>query len=198
MALRNDATVRVIAGKYGGRRLRAPRGRTTRPTSDRVREALFSMLDAPASPGGAPALAGMVVLDLFAGTGALAIEALSRGAARAVLVERDPRALEALRANLADLGVGAEEAEVRALDAARALRNARERREAYDLVFVDPPYRHAGVWGRELQAALPLVLAPHARVVVEHDRRTQPPALASEIEWRRRYGDTEITVHRQP
>jgi 16S rRNA (guanine966-N2)-methyltransferase len=96
--------VRVIAGKYGGRRLRAPRGRATRPTSDRVREALFSMLGGPMPAGlegeagleGAVGLQGAVVLDLFAGTGALAIEALSRGAERAVLVERDPRALAVL------------------------------------------------------------------------------------------------------
>jgi 16S rRNA (guanine966-N2)-methyltransferase len=180
--------LRVIAGKYGGRRLRAPRGRATRPTSERVREAVFSMLGE---------LEGAVVLDLFAGTGALAIEALSRGAARAVLVERDPRALAALRANLAELGVGAEEAEVRRGEAGAALRNARERRETYDLLFVDPPYRHAGATGRELEAALPPVLAPRARVVVERDWRTEPPALPLELELRRRYGDTEITIYRQ-
>jgi 16S rRNA (guanine966-N2)-methyltransferase len=180
--------MRVIAGKYGGRRLRAPRGRATRPTAERVREAVFSMLGE---------LEGAVVLDLFAGTGALAIEALSRGATRAVLVERESRALAALRANLAALDVGAEQAEVRRREAGAALRNARERQETYDLVFVDPPYRHAGVTGRELQAALPPVLAPRARVVVESDRRTEPPALPLEQELRRRYGDTEITIYRQ-
>ncbi len=146
---------------------------------------------------GEGALAGAVVLDVFAGTGALAIEALSRGAGRAVLVERDPRALAALRANLSELGVGPEEAEVRASEALRALRNAREREETYDLVFVDPPYRQTGVLGRELEGALPPLLAPGARVVVEGDRRTEPPALPLEIELRRRYGDTTITIYRQ-
>ncbi len=184
--MRDDPAVRVIAGKYGGRRLRAPRGRATRPTSERVREAVFSMLGE---------LQGAVVLDLFAGTGALAIEALSRGAARAVLVECDPRALTALQANLTELGLGAPEAEVRRGEAATALRNARERQETYDLIFVDPPYRHAGVLGRELQAALPSVLAPRARVVVESDRRSEPPALPLEVETRRRYGDTEIAIY---
>ncbi|HWX44100.1 MAG TPA: RsmD family RNA methyltransferase, partial [Solirubrobacteraceae bacterium] len=140
---------------------------------------------------------GAVVLDLFAGTGALAIEALSRGAERAVLVERDPRALTALRANLAELGVGAEEAEVRGGEALAALRNARGRQETYDLVFVDPPYRQTGVLGRELGQALPPLLAPGARVVVECDRRTEPPVLPMEIELRRRYGDTTITIYRQ-
>jgi 16S rRNA (guanine966-N2)-methyltransferase len=144
-------------------------------------------------------LEGAVVLDLFAGTGALAIEALSRGAARAVLVERDPRALSALRANLAELGLGPPEAEVRRGEAPTALRNARERQETYDLLFVDPPYRHAGVLGHELQAALPPLLAPGARVVVESDRRMEL-ALRSprlEVELERRYGDTLITIHRR-
>jgi 16S rRNA (guanine966-N2)-methyltransferase len=181
--------VRVIAGKYGGRRLRAPRGRATRPTAERVREAVFSALGD---------VEGAAVLDLYAGTGALAIEALSRGAAQAVLVERDPRALTALRANLDGLGVGADAAAVRRADAPAALRNAREGGETYDLVFVDPPYRHAEAVGRELQAALPPVLAPGARVVWEYDRRTAPPALPLEAEWRRRYGDTEITLYRAP
>lgn len=196
--------MRVIAGKYGGRRLRVPRGRTTRPTSDRVREALFSMLggpisDEPDGPEGAMGLQGVVVLDLFAGTGALAIEALSRGAQRAVLVERDPRALEALRANLSELGLGAQEAEVRRADALAALRNARERKETYDLLFVDPPYRHAGVLGRELGEALTPLLEPRARVVVENDRRNELPlrSPALEVELQRRYGDTLITIHRR-
>jgi 16S rRNA (guanine966-N2)-methyltransferase len=199
--------VRVIAGKYGGRRLRAPRGRATRPTSDRVREALFSMLGGPmpaglegeAGPEGAVGLQGAVVLDLFAGTGALAIEALSRGAERAVLVERDPRALEVLKANLAELGLGPEVAEARRADALAALRNARERAETYDLVFVDPPYRHAGVLGRELGEALPPLLAPRARVVTESDRRTELPLRSPllEVEAERRYGDTVITIQRR-
>jgi 16S rRNA (guanine966-N2)-methyltransferase len=181
--------MRVIAGKYGGRRLRAPKGRTTRPTSDRVKEALFSMLGD---------VEGATVLDLFAGTGALAIEALSRGAARAVLVERDARAVEALKANLKELGVGPEQAEVRRGEAERALRNAREREETYDLVFVDPPYRQAGETAEELRAALPPLLGPRARVVVECDRRGEPPELPMEMEQRRRYGDTVITIWRRP
>jgi 16S rRNA (guanine966-N2)-methyltransferase len=179
--------VRVIAGQYGGRRLRAPRGRGTRPTSERVREALFAMLGE---------LDGAVALDLFAGTGALGIEALSRGAERAVFVERDPHALAALEGNLADLQLQPPRAEIRRRDAPRALGDAGERRETYDLVFVDPPYRGARDWERELRAALPPLLAPRARVVVESDRRT-PLRLPIEIELERRYGDTCITIHRQ-
>jgi 16S rRNA (guanine966-N2)-methyltransferase len=179
--------MRVIAGRLGGRRLKAPRGRMrTRPTSDRVREALFSMLGE---------LDGAVVLDLFAGTGALGIEALSRGAERVVFVERDGAAIQALRGNLAQLGLGKLEAEVRAGDARAALRAAREAGETYDLVFVDPPYRQTRELGSDLSALLPAVLALGARVVVESDRRAQaelPLAVAQQ----RRYGDTTITIHR--
>jgi 16S rRNA (guanine966-N2)-methyltransferase len=182
--------VRVIAGRYKGRRLKAPRGRATRPTSDRVREALFSLLGD---------VHGATVLDLFAGTGALGIEALSRGAARAVFVERDPAALRALRANLGALELREPAAEVRRAEALIALRTARERRETYDLLFVDPPYGDARAWEGKLSAALPPLLAPAGRVVVESDRRT-PLALAGEpgsleVELERRYGDTAITIH---
>jgi 16S rRNA (guanine966-N2)-methyltransferase len=179
--------MRVIAGRLGGRRLTAPRGRsTTRPTSDRVREALFSMLGE---------LEGAVVLDLFAGTGALGIEALSRGAARAVFVERDAAAIQALRANLELLELAAPHAEVKVGDAFAALRAAREAGETYDLVFVDPPYNQARMLGGELSALLPALLAPHARVVVESDRRS-PAELPMEVVRQRRYGDTTITIHR--
>lgn len=178
--------MRVIAGRFGGRRLAAPRGSATRPTADRVREALFSMLG---DVGGAS------VLDLFAGTGALGIEALSRGAASVVFVERERSALSALSANLAALGLQAPQAQVRARDALVALREAAEAGETYDLVFLDPPYAQAQRWARELGEALPPLLAPGARVVVESDRRTALP-LRLPVDRERRYGDTSITIHR--
>jgi 16S rRNA (guanine966-N2)-methyltransferase len=185
--------MRVISGRLGGRRLRAPAGRATRPTSDRVREALFSMLGS---------VAGATVLDLFAGTGALGIEALSRGAERAVFVERDARVAAVLAGNLLALGLREPEAELRRGEVSTALRTARERLEKYDLVLIDPPYSQAGAWAGELSAALPPLLAPGARVVVESDRRSPlelvpqeaGPALA--IERHRRYGDTSVTIHR--
>jgi 16S rRNA (guanine966-N2)-methyltransferase len=178
--------MRVIAGRLGGRRLKAPRGRVTRPTSDRVREALFAMLGD---------VQGASVLDLFAGTGALGIEALSRGAGKAVFVERDTAALATLQANLADLGLGPDEAEIRRGDALGVLRTARTRAETYDLVLIDPPYRRAGAWGRELPVALESLLAPRARVVVESARRASLH-IPLEVERERRYGDTSITIHR--
>jgi 16S rRNA (guanine966-N2)-methyltransferase len=180
--------VRVIAGRFRGVRLQAPPGRATRPTSDRVREALFSMLGQ---------LEGAEVLDLFAGTGALAIEALSRGANHAVAVEHDEAAVRVLRANMAAVKLALGELELRLIDARRALRTARERRETYDLILIDPPYGHARAWGPELSVALPPLLRPGARVVVECDRRA-PLELSIELERERRYGDTSIRIHRCP
>jgi 16S rRNA (guanine966-N2)-methyltransferase len=180
--------MRVIAGELGGRRLRAPSGRVTRPTSDRVREALFAMLGD---------LHGARVLDLFAGSGSLGIEALSRGAAEAVFVERDALALRTLRANLDSLGLGPPRARVRRSEALAALRSAWRRKETYDLLFIDPPYGQARDWGPELSAVLPALLGPAARVVVESDRRA-PLQLDVELERERRYGDTSIRIHRHP
>jgi 16S rRNA (guanine966-N2)-methyltransferase len=177
--------VRVIAGTYGGRRLKAPTGRGTRPTSDRVREALFSMLGD---------LDGVRVLDLFAGTGALGIEALSRGASRVVFVERDASAVRVLRENLRALSIESERTEVRRGEALAALRTAQERGEFYDLLFIDPPYGEASKLGRKLSALLPALLAPDARIVAESDRR-RPLGLDLPIVTERRYGDTSITLH---
>ena len=178
--------MRVIAGSLGGRRLKAPSGRRTRPTSDRVREALFAML------GG---VSGARVLDLFAGTGALGIEALSRGAEHAVFVEREADAMRVLRENLRALGLSPAVAEVRPAEALKALQSARERKETYDLLFIDPPYDLAQEWGPELSRLLPPLLAPGALLAVESDRRA-PLQLELEVQRRRRYGDTAITIHR--
>jgi 16S rRNA (guanine966-N2)-methyltransferase len=178
--------MRVIAGELGGRRIRAPGGRVTRPTSDRVREALFSMLGE---------LASARVLDVYAGSGGLGIEALSRGAACAVFVERDGLALRALGANLQALGLGEPRAVVRRADALAALERALERKETYDLLFIDPPYARARELGAALSAVVPGLLAPAARVVVESDRRA-PLQLDMPIERERRYGDTTIRIQR--
>jgi 16S rRNA (guanine966-N2)-methyltransferase len=175
--------VRVVAGRFGGRSLLAPRGSATRPTSDRVREALFSILG--------EAVAGTGVLDLFAGSGALGLEALSRGAAEATFVDASPAAVAAIRRNLEALGVTAE---VRRQDALAYLRGASRDARQYDLVFLDPPYRHASALGQELSAALGPVLAPAARVVAESDRRA-PLDLDLSLLDERRYGDTLIRLY---
>lgn len=172
--------MRVVAGIYGGRRLQAPPGSATRPTSDRVREALFSILG--------DRVAGARVLDLFAGTGALGIEALSRGAASATFVESSSAAQRVLRTNLQSLGA---EAEVVRIDALKWLRNAAD---LYDLVFLDPPYDAAERLGGVLPELLPAVLAPRALVIAECDRR-RPLDLSMSLTDERRYGDTLIRFY---
>jgi 16S rRNA (guanine966-N2)-methyltransferase len=172
----------VIAGSRGGRALVTPRGGRTRPTSDRVREALFSILGD---------LSGARVLDLFAGSGALAIEALSRGAAEATLVDSSPAAITAIRRNVQDLGL---EAEVRHQSVESFIERASKDGRQYDLVFVDPPYRLAS----KLRAiAVERVLAPGARVVAESDKRA-PAELDLALLDERRYGDTLIRIFHDP
>ena len=173
--------MRIVAGTYGGRRLAAPRGGRTRPTADRVREALFSMLGPVAEAR---------VLDLFAGSGALGLEALSRGAAEATFVDSSAAAVRAVRANLESLAV---RAEVRRADARAFLRNARAAGRQYDLVFLDPPYQRAGAVAEALAGDLAAVLAPRARVVAESDRRS-PLELPLPLQAERRYGDTLIRI----
>ena len=179
---------RVIAGSARGVRLAAP-GPGTRALTDRVKQTLFAILE--------PDLDGAAVLDLFAGSGAGAIEALSRGAASAVLVERDAGAVRVIGENLRRAGVAAaarvERRDVIAwLGAAGTLR--------FDLVLVDPPYEDIETMTASLQelGTRHALLAPGARVVAKHFWRTSPPArvglLASERE--RRFGDTALTFYR--
>jgi 16S rRNA (guanine966-N2)-methyltransferase len=171
--------VRVVAGEFKGRRLHTARGARTRPTADRVREALFSMLGE---------VSGARVLDLYAGSGALGIEALSRGAESAVFVERDQRALTALRRNLDAVGA---EAEVRRQDVLRFLASPEG---TFDLVFCDPPYDDAPRVAAPLSEALPAMLEANARIVTESDKRT-PLLLSLPLVVERAYGDTRIAIH---
>lgn len=177
---------RIIAGTAGGRRLAVP-PRGTRPTSDRVREALFSALEHD------PGLGGAAVLDLCAGSGALGLEALSRGAGHALLVESDRRAAGVLRRNVADLGLPG--AEVRAAPAAAVLGAPAPR--AYDVVLVDPPYDvpDAEVAGWLAAAAAHGWLADGAVVVVERRSGAAFPwPVPLEAVRERRYGDTVLHV----
>jgi 16S rRNA (guanine966-N2)-methyltransferase len=171
--------VRVVAGEFRGRRLAAPRGTRTRPTADRVREALFSMLGD---------VSGARVLDLYAGSGALGIEALSRGADSAVFVERDPRAVAAIERNLESLGV---EQEVLREDVVRFLRRGAG---TFDLVFCDPPYDSASRLAGPLTERLPEVTSADARIVTESDKRN-PLELPFPLVTERTYGDTRIAIH---
>jgi 16S rRNA (guanine966-N2)-methyltransferase len=175
--------VRVVAGELRGRRLVAPHGDATRPTADRVREALFSILGD---------VSDLRVLDLFAGSGALGIEALSRGAASAEFVDSSHTAVAAVRRNLAELGL---EAPVQRRDAFAYLAAAAGGRP-FDLVFVDPPYDSALALRNRLMERLPPVLTEDAVIVTESNKRA-PLELPFTLVRERTYGDTRIAVHRR-
>jgi 16S rRNA (guanine966-N2)-methyltransferase len=184
---------RVIAGSARGIRLRAP-GEGTRPLADRVKQTLFAILD--------PELADARVLDLFAGSGAGGIEALSRGAASATFVEKDGRAAAVIEANLESTSLAGPEVKVVRADAVAWLGRASSRVGApFGIVLVDPPYAETDVLGRVLEAlgAEDAPLSPGARVVAKHFWRDRPPdrigLLASERD--RRFGETALTFYRR-
>jgi 16S rRNA (guanine966-N2)-methyltransferase len=178
---------RIIAGSAGGRRIKTPAGSVTRPTSDRVREALFSALESEIGP-----LSGLRFLDLYAGSGAIGLEARSRGAGYVTLVEQDRRTSGLIRQNADSLGFG--ECEVLALSVTRVL--AAPPRAPYDVIFADPPY---AVTDDEVAGNLELLvdngwLAHEALVIVER------PARRSEVRWplnvaevrMKKYGETAL------
>jgi 16S rRNA (guanine966-N2)-methyltransferase len=180
--------MRLTGGLDRGRKLRAPRGATTRPTGAKVREAIFNIL------GPAPDSA---VLDIFAGTGALGIEALSRGAHSAYFVERDGRALQALHRNLKELGL-VSRARVVGTEAHAALRQLSAEGVRFGWVFIDPPYA-AGVVTSVLEVLSGgNLLASGGIIIVEHDKRNVPPDSVGSIHLtdRRFYGDTGVSFYR--
>ncbi len=193
--------MRITGGTFASRTLRAPRGQATRPTSDRVREALFGIL---ASAG---AIEGARVLDVYAGTGALALEALSRGAAEATLVESSRAALEVIRANVAALGVEGQ-ARVLAMDVrsvsaelARLARVGTDRPAPFNLVLADPPWALVDT-GQALGVLADLArsgaISDTATVVLEHAARSTV-GLDGDLFQRvqtRRYGDTALTFYK--
>lgn len=177
--------MRVIAGELGGRQLVAPRGWKVRPTSDRAREAIFSVLG--------DRVDGASVLDLYCGTGALAIEALSRGAALATLVDRDTRAA---LGNVENLGLG-ERVELVRADVARWLENREggEEKPIFDLVFIDAPYRLADRVGQELDTHLPRLLSDDGRAIIESGAG-RPLRIDSLARLRqRRYGAADVSIY---
>jgi 16S rRNA (guanine966-N2)-methyltransferase len=183
---RSNGRVRVIAGELKGQRLVAPRGWKVRPTSDRVREAIFSALG--------ERVVEASVLDLYCGTGALAIEALSRGAARAVLVDRDTR--PAL-GNVERLGLGGRTELIRA-DGGPWLRQVSGQAEVgkFDLIFVDAPYRLADRVAQDLNTHLPRLLASGGRAIVESGAGKPLRLESLEPLRQRRYGAADVSVYR--
>jgi 16S rRNA (guanine966-N2)-methyltransferase len=178
---------RIIAGAVGGRRLAVVPGRVTRPTSDRAREGLFATVEA--IRGG---LTGAAVLDLYAGTGAVGLEALSRGATDVLLVEADARAARVIRANIAALGLPG--ARVISGGVARTLAAGPAGERARDFVFADPPYRADDAEIQDMLTALTAWLAPGALVAVERATRSGAPTWPAgyEADRSRRYGEATV------
>jgi 16S rRNA (guanine966-N2)-methyltransferase len=169
--------VRIIAGSRRGHRIDAPKGLATRPTSDRVRESAFNLIGP---------VDGATVIDLFAGSGAMGLEALSRGAASAVFVESDRAACRQINANLDKLRL---HATVLCQDARRALAADRG---TYDLVLCDPPYE--GEWSGDLVPHLVRVLAPNGLLVYESAARVEPAIEGLRIRTSRKYGSARLTL----
>jgi 16S rRNA (guanine(966)-N(2))-methyltransferase RsmD len=181
--------MRVIGGAAKGRRLLAPKGQAVRPTADRVKESLFNILPRDFS--------GMKVLDLFAGTGNLSIEALSRGADHAVLVDSSERSVAVIKENLRRLSF-ATKTEVWVAPAARSLRALARRKESFDIIFLDPPYDQ-GLAKRSLAIIAQCnLLDDSGTIVVEHSAREalQRRYDSLELHDERRYGDTLLSFYK--
>ena len=174
--------MRIIAGSHRGRRIAAPKGAHTRPTGDRVREALFDLVGP---------VDGASVLDLYAGSGALGLEALSRGAARCVFAETDPAACRVIRRNLEQLGLVGGRVVQR--DAIALLRGEASAGVRHELVLADPPYERWADVEPDLAAHVPAVVAPSGLVVVETTARSEP-RLPLDLVTSRRYGSARLTV----
>jgi 16S rRNA (guanine966-N2)-methyltransferase len=182
--------MRVVAGKYRSRTLAAPRGLKLRPTSDRLRETLFDILG--------PSVEGSVFLDLYAGTGAVGIEALSRGARQVFFVESHRAGLALIRRNLESLGI-ASSAEILAVDALRGCQRLESRGVVADLVFLDPPYGEAEEYRRTLEfLGASKLVAPGGRIIAEYHRKHAPADPIAGLERTRvvEQGDAALGFYR--
>ena len=178
--------MRIIAGKYRGRRLRALRGQGIRPTAERLREAIFNILG--------PGIAGENVIDIFAGTGAMGIEALSRGAGHAVFIDKHPAALDCLRTNITPLEV-ANQWDIIRWDAGANLRCLAALDRRFGCAFIDPPYNKGLVRRTLNNLVASAVMRPDGLIVIEHHQQERIEPLDDRIALRdqRRYGKTLVT-----
>jgi 16S rRNA (guanine966-N2)-methyltransferase len=182
--------VRIIAGEFRGRRLVSPRGRSIRPTADRVREAIFNIISMH--------LAGARVLDLYAGTGALGLEALSRGAAGAVFIDQDAAAVRLIHENIRRCGVRDRTRVIHQpiSQALKILAAGRGGPELFDMVFLDPPYGKGLLQAVLIELTELEIVAPECRAIAEHhDSESLPMAAGGWFKFReRKYGDTVVSL----
>lgn len=182
--------MRIIAGKYRSRTLRSLKGQMLRPTSDRLRETLFNILG--------PTVNGATFVDLYAGTGAVGIEAISRGAHRSIFVEQHAPAVALIRRNLESLGIDSD-AEILRMDVSRAIEHLESRRVHAQFIFMDPPYAAIDECEHALNAlGESSVVAPDGRVIVEHLKKRELPELVGELELARvvEQGDAALSFYR--
>jgi 16S rRNA (guanine(966)-N(2))-methyltransferase RsmD len=180
--------VRIISGSAKGHRLQTFKGLTVRPTSDRVRESIFNMIGS--------SIAGAKILDLFAGFGAMGLEALSRGAEFVTFVEKSKRAADVIKTNLGRLGF--QNGQVIPADVYRFFRTAKKKEERYDIIFSDPPYKiFHEVWIGDLWLGVAELLEDQGIFIVEHPSKWSPPAVMLNLQLNdsRKYGQTSVSFY---
>lgn len=180
---------RIISGSARGTRLTAPAGTTTRPTGDKVKEAMFSIIAARLPADG--------FLDIFAGTGQIGLEAASRGSARVVLIEKAPASLAAIRSNIEKTHL-ADQVTLMPMEAASALRKLLAQGRQFSIIFLDPPYRDALNSLTRLSTELVGLLAPEGLLILEHDSREQPPPFVTNLQLTRscQYGAAMLSFYK--
>ena len=188
MRVKGAIAVRVIAGEAKGRTLKAVPGMNTRPTTDKVKEAIFSMIG--------PYFDGGMALDLFAGTGGLGIEAWSRGVEHTVFIDREKISIDIIRQNVQTANMGSA-AEIYRNDAERALKALAKRGQKFRLVFLDPPYKMITMDSLMAQLAANQMLEPEAIIVVEHDAAHRYPEQLEHFDQLKhaKYGDTAVSIY---
>ncbi|MZQ81635.1 16S rRNA (guanine(966)-N(2))-methyltransferase RsmD [Paenibacillus sp. 5J-6] len=182
--------MRVISGTAKGRSLKAVPGTSTRPTTDKVKEAIFSMIG--------PYFDGGQVLDLFAGTGGLGIEALSRGMDKAVFIDIEKKSIDTIQHNLQVAGLK-DQAEIYRTDATRALKALAKREQQFQLVFLDPPYKMKVIVDLINTMEVQAIVEANTTIVVEHDSKDVLDDVIGGFKQQRRadYGDTAVTIYKQ-
>jgi len=183
--------MRIIAGKYRGRKIKMPKGKGVRPTQDRVREAIFNVIR--------ESLPGSKVLDLYAGSGAFGIEALSRGASLSIFVDNNINCISAIRYNLGQLEIGKQNSQVLKKEAVTAISELNNKSTTFDIIFMDPPYHKGLARNTLIKIDSCDILSGRGLVVLEHFAKDDMPERAESLVRfkQKRYGDTVVSYYRK-